>query len=239
MVTLISDVIGKGLYTPQEAAFYSRVNTSLITRWVFGNQTGQPVITREYSGDDKVVSFLDFVQALSIRAIRIRYQIPLPRIREAVNRARDKFGIPYPFAVKHRTFLFGDVVHASSKAQIVIKISDDVNDIVQLTGDAAGNRVLKEVAEVHMEDLCFDDDDVAKSYTSFRWKDRDIVMDPHRQFGEPLVSNTGYSARALWDAYEAEGSVDRAAEEYGVDRDDIVLALRYLDHLRGTAKAKE
>ena len=105
---------------------------------------------------------------------------------------------------------------------------------MSLMGKAKGNLIFAEVAELHMEDLYWNDSVLAQSYTA--WKeddDRKIVLDPRKQFGDPMVGNTGYSAPALWHAYITEGGVDRAAEAYDVSPEDVKLAIRYYDHLQG------
>ena len=57
-------LLGIGLYAPSEAAFYARVSTQLMTRWIHGNKQGSPVVEAEIArSNDKIVTFLDFVQA--------------------------------------------------------------------------------------------------------------------------------------------------------------------------------
>ncbi len=62
-------------------------------------------------------------------------------------------------------------------------------------------------------------------------------MHPDRRFGEPLVTSCGYTARALFESYHAEGGVAAAAEAYGVTREEVELACSYFDHLQGNSAA--
>ena len=56
--------------------------------------------------DERWVTFLDFVQSMAIRDIRIAHpHIHLDKIRETVDMAKSKFKIDYPFARKHTTKL--------------------------------------------------------------------------------------------------------------------------------------
>jgi len=52
-------------------------------------------------------------------------------------------------------------------------------------------------------------------------------MDPQISFGEPLIEATGYTAHALFNAYQTEGTPDRAAKIYGVEPSHIQLAIDY------------
>jgi uncharacterized protein (DUF433 family) len=236
MVVLTKNTLGIGLYTPEEAAFYARVRTDTINRWMFGNARGGRVIEPQVSADgDKVVTFLDFIQALAIRAIRTKHKVPLEKIRQAVDLARDKFGIPYPFAVEHTTYLFSDK-QDQGHGDIILKIKDQ---LVVASGQDQCNLVMNEIAELYMRDLVYDRaTGLASRYTAWASPSGgQIVMDPRRRFGEPIVESCGYTAETLWEAYEIEGGVKPAAEAHGVSEREIELALEYHDFFLNSSAA--
>ena len=106
-----------------------------------------------------------------------------------------------------------------------------------MSGTNKDQHVLREVAEPFMKDLTFDADGLARSYRAFVANEGDIVMDPARRFGQPVVAKCGYIASVLVEAYRSEGSVAAAAETYGVGEDDVLLAIRYDDYLQGATAA--
>lgn len=245
MILQSKDAIGLGIYTPAEAALYARVKTQLINRWLFGNTKGAPVIRPQVgTTDDRVVTFLDLIQALAIRAIRIQYpQISLSRIRKAVANAERMCGNPYPFAMRHATFVFfrGGAEHLTEPpdedqddSPICEIVLEKDQRLTQLTGKKAGNQLLREVAELYMENLSFGEDGLASEFIAYKLDDLSVRLNPQRHFGEPLVPS-GYTAFALWEAVKAEGSIDAAARAYGVDRREVELACGYFDFLRGPA----
>ncbi|MBS0657721.1 MAG: hypothetical protein JSR82_05665 [Verrucomicrobia bacterium] len=212
-----------GLYTPREAAFYARLHPSVLNRWLYGNKSGSRVLHPQLTGTgEKVVTFLDFVQALAVRAIRQQHRIALDKIRQAIERAEAEFGLNYPLARLHTTYLLDRDI------QIVPQIGGHP---VQVTGLARGQMSLRPIVEVHLRDLGWNAEGMAASYRAFAWSDREIRMDPARHFGEPVVANCDYGARALWEAAETEGSIEAAAEAYGVQPADVEIACRYYDHL--------
>jgi uncharacterized protein (DUF433 family) len=107
MITGVEKLVGVGLYTPAEAALYARVHNSLMNRWLFGDARGNSVIKPQIGviDDEKIITFLDFVQTLAIRAIRQTRKVPLQKIREAIDQAKRLYRIDYPFAIKHTTYL--------------------------------------------------------------------------------------------------------------------------------------
>jgi uncharacterized protein (DUF433 family) len=85
---------------------------------------------------------------------------------------------------------------------------------------------------LYLDDLTFDPDSgLASEYTPLKDNGRKIVINPSKQFGAPVVMPVGYTAGALIEAVESEGSIEAAAEAYGVDEADVKLALRYDDML--------
>ncbi|MEX0718406.1 MAG: hypothetical protein WD066_17560 [Planctomycetaceae bacterium] len=236
-----ADTIGIGIYTPAEAAFYARVQTRLLTRWLFGSAQGDAVVTPrllDQPPDDRLVTFLDFVQALAIRNLRINYKISLSKIRAAVDRAREQFEVEYPFAMSHTTYLFSDRAR-TGHGELVIQLDDgeDEPKLVQLSGKAAGNLVMAEVVELYLDQLSFDERGLAEAYRAGGDEENPIVMDPALRFGEPVLRRCGYTAETLWEASILEGGLDAAARAYGVDRTDVALACEFFDHLQGRPTA--
>lgn len=193
----------------------------MMKRWVFGDGSGEAVLSSQLPSETgKVVTFLDFVQSLAVRVLRVNYQVPLPRIREAMEEAA-RHGIKYPFAMDHKTFLIG--------SRVGIEIKDR---LIELGGRGSGNLLIKEVVELHRKKLEFGSSGLAVSFTAFSEHDLKVTMNPKIRFGEPLIPTCGYSAQTLWDAVIAEGSIESAAKVYGVTDKEVELACSYFDYLQ-------
>jgi len=230
MIAVENNLLGIGLYTASEAAFYARIQTRTLNRWLYGDSQGEPVIDPQRGRSVRDVSFLDFVQALAIRAITTGPKpgrIPLPKIREAVEEAKQQYGVPYPFAMEHITFLLGDTV--------IIRLKD--YDYRPLTGTTKGNRLLTEVVEVCKKNLKFGPAGIAEQITAWGSGDQTIIMNPRLRFGEPTFPSYGYTAQTLWESTASEGSIVAASRAYGVPEDVIAAACEYWDHLQGRAAA--
>ena len=218
---------GTGLYTLGEAAKYARMHPITLARWFKGDNYCERVIPLE---DTKVISFLDFVQALHIRNLRVLYKIRLQDIRDAVDRAVKEHGISHPFAHKHTTFLF----------EKKIWIQPDGKPLTQISGKGHGQTGLTKIIENFYEDISFDaETGFASSYKAFertyRSGSHKIVMNPTVRFGEPILDKSGYTPEALFEAAKTEGSVEAAARNYGVNVDQIRICVDYFDYLSGSA----
>ena len=228
MTTRRADLVGIGIYTPSEAAYYARVTTQTMVRWVHGSRRGDPVFRAQLEGDtEKTVTFLDLVQALAIRAIRREFKVPLPKIREAVEEASQRYSVDYPFAMHHKTFLFDKEIHIE-----LPKLGS-----VQISGKQKGQLIERVIAEPYLVDLTFSDEGLAVQYRAFEYRGRCVVIDPARRLGQPIIKPCNCLADSLLDAYRSEGSVGAAARAYGVDEDDVLFAIQYDDHLGGRTAA--
>ena len=180
------DLLGKGIYSTTEAAMYARVAPSLMSRWVFSTSQGDSVIDPELGNtEEKIVTFLDFVQALAIRRIRQERRIPLSKIRDAYARAKDKYGVKYPFALDStRIGLFGPP-NDPSRQEIYICLDKDEKKsqaYFQLTGKKHGNQLIGEVVRTYAHRLVFDPKSgMAVRYVAYPTSGQsvdEIIMDP-------------------------------------------------------------
>ena len=234
-MSTLADKLGIGIYSPSEAAFYARVSPKIMTRWIFGDSKGKPVVDSQLQDPSgKVVTFLDLVQTLAVREVRNRHKISLQKIRMAVDQARDHYQIEYPLACRHTIFLFGDQ-KGQGHGEIVIRLTGEIGKEdrhVQLTGPGRGNLLMRPVVEMFLQDLKFDPRTrLASQYSPMTNGDASIVLNPHRRFGEPIVDPCGYTAEALWHATNTEGGIEEAAGAYGVTVAEVELANRYFDGL--------
>ena len=227
----IADKLGTGIYSPSEAAFYARVSRRMMTRWVFGEGSGKPVIDRQFGdSSEKVVTFVDLIQTLAIREVRNRHKIPLQKIRQAVDEARRHYGVDYPLACRHTIYLFSDR-KGEGHGNIVIRRPDD-DEYVQLTGRDRGALLMRPVVEMFLQDLRYDPETgLASVYCPMTGEGASIKLDPRRRFGEPIVDPGGYTAETLWDATNTEGGIEAAAEAFGISVGEVTLANRYYDLL--------
>ncbi|MCC6123350.1 MAG: DUF433 domain-containing protein [Pirellulales bacterium] len=242
-----TDLLDVGLYSPSEAALYARVKTNLMNRWIFGTKQGSSVILPQLgppeNSEEKDVTFLDFVQTLAIRRIRLEHPgIPLQAIRNAYFRAKEYYKVPYPFALSNtRIGLFGPP--EDPKRQVIWLCLEEneegVKKYFQLTGKKYNNQMIGEVVRTYAHRLVFDDTTKLAckyiAYPTTRNAEEVIVMDPKFRFGEPFFESCGYTARTLFDAYRSEGSPERVAAIYGVKPEQVELAIEYFDYLRPSA----
>jgi uncharacterized protein (DUF433 family) len=182
------------------------------------------------SGDEKALSFLDFVETLAVRSFRIDYGVTLGAIRQAMEFSEEQFGIRHIFARQdHRTLI-------DNHRQLHIILAGEKNPIA-ISGKGKGQISFQECIEGYMRDLRFDANGMADLYTAFRFESQKVIMRPTFHFGEPIMEENGYPPDVLWRGVIAEGSFERAAEMYDVSVASVEAAYRYCHGELGMAAA--
>ena len=151
-------------------------------------------------GDERTyLSFLDLVQARVALAF-INAGLSAQKVRRAIKQGRKILNSDYPFAsARFRT---------DGKTVVLQVLTPGEDDrLIDLFRD--DQYVMKHIVEPSLKGLEFDKD------LAVRWwpagKDDRIVVDPHRQFGQPIDAETGVPTSVLAAAAKAEGSAEKAA----------------------------
>jgi uncharacterized protein (DUF433 family) len=221
---------GVGIYSFTEAARYARVHVNTLRSWFARPSSDRKslYVPEIDSEDIRAITFLDFVEVLAVRSLRVDYGISLQRIREALSEARDRYSIQHLFAHReHKTILIGKNLH--------ILFKDDPRNPVQITGALKGQKSFRECIEVYMRDLDFDKEGIATIYKAYRFGEHDIILNPKVHFGEPILRSSGYTAETLYRAALTEGSIERAAHLYAVQPEAVETAYRYCNSELGLA----
>ena len=233
MISLMNAITsGIGIYTIPEAARYARMPAATIRSWFFPHDKRKPM--RRGSIDDterKVISFLDFVEVLAVRSLRVDYNVSLSTIRNAIDFAQRQYDVDHIFARRdHKTKL--DL----NKRQLHI-VMEGEKDPISLSDVDAGQVSFQECVEGYMQDLDFDSDGIADHYTAFRFEGQAVVMKPAFNFGGPVMAENGYPPAILWRSVVTEGSFQRAADLYDASVESVRAAYRYCNGELGLVAA--
>jgi uncharacterized protein (DUF433 family) len=214
-------LIGMGLYTPAEAERLISVRAGKLVRWLRGHTAAgvdyQPLWTPQIDlGDGKVyLGFRDLMEARVADAF-IRHNLSPPKVRKAIELARDIVGDDRPLSTARlrtdgRT-VFLQRVEASGDESLI--------DLFQK------QYAFRRIVEPSLRDLEFDDGGIPS-----RWwpatKSKGIVVDPARAFGQPIDDETGIPTAVLARAAVSEGSIQAAARVWRVPPASIRRALAY------------
>jgi len=231
----VVELLSRPVYGLQQVDRILGLRTGTARRWIDGYRRGgksYPPVVREHSTGDEVVTWGEFVETRLLTEYRDA-GVALIRMRPAVDVLREELQTPYPLA-SARTWL--DV----RGRELVLKVQEQVGleRGLALVVVRTGQHVMwSDEAEAFSRSIEWTGDRADAQPRLLRPHDdlAEVVIDPLRGFGEPVVRNV--RTEVLAELFRAGESPDSLAELYELPRTMIDEALRY--ELRTATSAAE
>lgn len=223
-----SDLRLSPAYSVAEAAHYLHMPEETLRSWVAGlypvggqRKRSRPLI---HLDDPKrqYLSFVNLVEAHVLAAIRRRYAVKLPKVRNALNYLQRQFRIERPLI--DQTFQtdgldlfverYGSLINTSREGQGAMK---------EIMG-AYLARIERDGAGLPIKLYPFTRDTEAETLRSS--SPRVIVMNPAVSFGRPVIAGTGIPVSSVYERYKAGDSVAELAKDYQLEVSAIEEAIR-------------
>ncbi len=206
-------------YSYREAAHYISVPTSTLRAWCRGTRGGfRPVIDPD-GAPGEGLSFLNLVEAYVLAAIRRVHNIPMPRVREALDFVGHRLDIDRPLA--HVELL-------TDGLDLFLKELDSLMKVTRQTGQYA----MPPLLDAHLQRIRRDDSGMPIKLYPFTRKDvspealRAIEVDPRFAFGRPVLAGRSVPTVVIADRFKAGDTISDIAGDYEVSTDQIEEALR-------------
>jgi uncharacterized protein (DUF433 family) len=221
-------VIGKGAYTVGDATRLSGVPGPRIHRWLQGR-------SREYRGETVrdeplwvaelpefdgglYLGFRDLVELRMVDAFRSQH-ISLPYLRKVVQAARDIIGDDHPFS----TSLFK--TDGRSLYLEVLSRTDEPKLIEFLSGQHAFHSIVSS----GLKDIRFEGG-VASHWVPEAGKG-EVVIDPKRSFGEPLLTRYGVPTITIQKMSQTGRTVAQISSDFEIDPKSVRAAIAFESRL--------
>jgi uncharacterized protein (DUF433 family) len=220
----VADIREMPLYSAAEAARYLHLPVSTVRAWVFGQGYRVKDDHRQFKAvintvDPKTrrLSFLNLVELLVLAAIRRKHQVPLPKVRSAVEYLRKRFPSKHPLA-DHRfqtdrvdLFVekFGELINLSRDGQLVMKVL--IQQYLELVERDASGVPFK----LHLPRASEPSKPIAA-----------VVIDPRFGFGRPVLDGIGIRTEVIVERFQAGESIASLADDYNLSAETVEDILR-------------
>lgn len=220
------------LYTVAEASRYLGVSDSTFRAWAKGytrrspdrNEVrGEPVVTTiegQRSGSASI-PFVGLAEGLVLAGMR-EAGVPLQRIRPALSRLKDEFGLDHVLASK-RLYTDGAEVLYDFGQESDREEAEAVMRLVVVTNN---QYVFTEVVAQYLKRIDFASDGYAGLIRLPSYRRAEVVVSPRRGFGQPVFERGGARVEDALGMFWAGESLATVAEEYGIPEDQLEDALR-------------
>jgi len=203
-------------YTILDAAQWLRVPQSTTRAWLLG-QRGFQAVVEIADRKMRTLSFRNLVELHVLAAIRREHEVPMQRIRLAVEFMQERLGVPHPLTSQRML---------TDGRDILIEAFEQFVNVTR-----RGQGELREVVQAYLARIDHDAHGPLRLYP-FSTKNvledpRSIVIDPRIQFGRPCLVGTGIPTIEVADRCKAGESIASLATDYGLPEQQIEEAIRY------------
>ncbi len=203
---LDDQILGRGVYTPREAARLVGTNAQQVLRWTRGSGPTEPLWHAHFQFLDEDVteiSFIDLVEVRVVAALR-RAGISMPSIRFAILFAQEKLEIDRPLASQS---------FKTDGTEILMAAVENDGEYVSLSKKRPGQKVFREIIAQSLHDLEYEGQQAA------RWRPKNfskVIIDPDRYFGDPILDKYGISTNTIYNEFREFGDLSYLSKIYEV-----------------------
>jgi uncharacterized protein (DUF433 family) len=227
------DRFSTALYTVSEAARYLDVPTSTVTTWTHGYRRrppgrreviGAPVLTALPRTDRyrPVIPFIGLAEGLVLSAMR-RSGVPLQRIRPALERLDEQFGLAHALASQRLYTDGAEVLFDYAETTSDASSARAARDLVVVR---SGQRVFNDIVAAYLRRIEFGTDGYAQLLHLPAYEVADVIVDPTRGFGQPVFARGGARLEDALSLFRAGEPLEVVAGEYGIPPSQLEDAVR-------------
>ena len=213
--------VRRALFTLRESAAYLDVPASTLHQWARPSDDPGLVTIFPRAGRSATVPFVGFAEAYVLSALR-HGGVPMQRIRPAVARLSEEFGL-YNDLASQRVYTDG--------AELIFDYADNSDDDALLTVVRTGQEHFAEVIRGYLRRIEYGGDGWVAQIRLPAYTAANVIVDPERAFGQPLVVHGGARVEDLVDRFRAGDSVADIAEDFAVPQDEVEDVIRVATRL--------
>jgi uncharacterized protein (DUF433 family) len=211
----LNQQLGGGIYTIPEVAFILKLPVGKVRRWMteFWDNKFSKKYSNKYSwgdGRDKATNFYTLIEFYVFYQLRVQ-NISTSSIFKAHQDMAEQLNTAYPFASSKLL---------SDGKSILFTMEDGT--IVE--ADNSRQAVFKQIIEQFCKKIEFSPTDIAERFYPLG-KEKHIIVDPHHQFGQPVIEETNILAQTLYELYNAGETVAFLSRLYDLKEIDIQSAI--------------
>lgn len=202
------------LFTVGEAARYLDIPASSLSRW----SRTDLLVTREVGrGRQASIPFMGLAEGIVLKAFRAT-RIPMQRIIPALEKIKSEIGLEHALASRR---LYSD------GAEILFDYGESSDPLLSgLTVVRSGQVVFTDVIRQYLKALSRDAEGWPKMVRVPRFDTVDVVVDPRRSFGQPILADYGVRVEDLVDRARGREPHQRIARDFDVPLEIVEDVLR-------------
>lgn len=210
--------LGSGFFTITDISNILKIDRNKVSYLVRNYWKDKLSKKRDYKylyETDKVLA-LNFFALIEIKVFHVLREngVTYKKALNAHAFLSKKFNTAYPFA--HHSFYRsgGDILFVQGKDFIQAQETQQI--------------AIREIIEPFSEKIEYNTNNIAKAYYPLG-RDKNVVVDPEHQFGEPVLLNTNIFASTVYNMFKAGDSIHLISKSYYLDEDSVNDAIAFFE----------
>lgn len=211
--------LGFGIYTIPDISRLLKVDRRKVTRYIneyWDDRLGKKLFSDTYTWSvnkrNRAVNFYVLIELFTFFKLQ-ELGVKAKTILKARTSIAKELNLDYPFASSK---LLTDGIRIWYRFQ---------DDIINADGSSQTNfvRIIEEFAtNVDFSKTTF----LAEKFWPFG-RELKVVVDPHRQFGQPIIEGTSINAEVIYSMYKSGESLDAIAILYDLTKKEVNDAIKF------------
>lgn len=215
--------LSSGIYTIPDAARILGLPLPKVRRWLKGSDVAGTVeesparygidpLGIQGTGAEEHMDFLSLIEIYTVMRLR-ELKVGFPTIRRARADLAKRLGVDQPFAAQS-IFVDG--------AKLLTE-----NDDLQYELGTNGQIAIRKVLEPFLQRVDFETSTRLAERLYPLGRDHQVIVDPRRAFGRPVVDGTAVTTEALASLYKGGESAEGIAQQYELTEEAVHDALEF------------
>lgn len=209
--------IGEGIYLAKDISAILNLDILKVNRWLTSYWNGSLGNGIKYTFGEKykAVNFYSLIEFYTFYKLREK-NVSVNQIKMLHDRLSELHNTPYPFAVSC------DIFVSNTKKKNLLYY-DHLGSLLDLNPK---NQFSFSFLNQFLEKIEFDDDNIASRFFPLN-KSKNIVVDPKRQFGQPIINGTNIRTNTIFNLYKGGERIEDICSLYDIQKAAVRDAIKY------------
>ena len=209
--------LGNGIYTVPDLALILQLPKHRVRRWLtdfYDKRLGEAYGGGYSIGDgrDRITNFHTLIEFYVFYVLR-EQKMGVSKILEIHRHMSKELKTKYPFA-SYKLLV--------NKKQVLYGVDEDT----WVHADKSNQIIIHKIIEDFFQKLDFSEKDIAERFWPMG-KNHQIVVDPHHQFGQPVIQGTNINAATIFSMYESGEPLSTIGILYDLTEDQVNDAVAF------------
>jgi uncharacterized protein (DUF433 family) len=214
--------IGEGIYLIKDVSKILDLEYEKVYRWIVGYWNGNLQEGFNYTfgdQDNKAINFYSLIEFYTFFKLREK-GISSTQIRQLHNKLSEILNTPYPFAIAQDYYVEERRTQKTKKKFVYYKYFDS---LIKL---GKKNQFSFNFMDEFLDKIEFDKNNLAVRFYPLS-NSRNIVVDPKRQFGQPVIVGTNIKTQTIFSLYKGGETLENISILYNISFDKVEDAVKF------------